>query len=658
MATLATIDGDLAESSDGDGALRRAVRLLVVVGALLLIWGSAGNHPLHSPDEGRYGTVSATMVDAPSWLVPTFRGAPHLTKPPLIYWLQAASMRALGVNELALRLPSLIAASLSVLVLWWFVRRVRGPDMAALAVGLYGVMPLPLLFGRLATTDAVLNFCWLSALACTVLALESRPRRTASIVWLAIAWAFVGVAALDKGPVAPAPMVIVATWLALARRWADLRWFALHAVWGALLALAPIGAWAWAIVERHPEAWRIWREQFIDRAIFGSPPQALMQGVAADSDRADAEPFWFYLPIVLAGFFPATCALVLPWFNMRLREALRAFTRGDLRALLLVAVVGPILFFSMARGKMPSYVMPIGAPLAILVAGTLARWCGLPRSVTLSGNARVDSNGIANDVAVNHAVVGGDAPLAIDRPPDVRFTFLVVVFLAVVGGVFAGVLLGGAEGAILVLPFAFMPVAAFVVMMLWNHGDAARRIGLVIGWLILVLALMRLERIEDIMLTDRDMGARGMVERMRREMGTERPQFVIYSFRNPTIDFYARREPLMVWSVGDLRAVWPKLEPEHVILISRERYEWMVREYPRLAEVLVPIHGTHSGRAADDASDQGDADGSTGHASAGGARAAIWNRWAGKPTVLLRMTRQADMDEADPPTPRTREPRE
>ncbi len=605
---------------DDAGLLRRAMRPMVLLGAILLVWASAGNHPLHAPDEGRYGTASASLLESSSWLVPTFRGAPHLTKPPLIYWLQAASMGALGKSEFALRLPSLAAATLSLLLLGWFVRRVRGPDMAVIAVGLFGVMPLPLLFGRLATTDAVLHLCWLAGLACAALAVEARRTgRGPALGWLALAWGAVAIAALDKGPVAPAPMVIVAVWLALGRRWSELRWFGAHALWGAALALLPITAWAWAVVDRHPEALRVWREQFIDRALFGAPAQALVDGAASDPDRGTAEPIWFYLPIFLAGFFPATAALTLPWFNLRWREALRAFTQADLRALLLVAVVGPLLFFSIARGKMPSYIIPVGAPLAILVAGTLARAAGMRGA----------------------GAALRDEPIEILRPPDVRFTFFAVVFLAVVGGVVAGVLLGGEFGAVAVMPLGLAPMAALVVVMLWNRGDAERRAGLVVAWCTLALALGYLAWVEDRVLTERDMGARAMVERVRADTASPRPQFVVYAFRNPTIDFYSGRDPLMVWSVGDLRAVWPKLEPAHAILLPRPTFEWIVREYPRLAEVLVPLGGERE--------EDGEAD---------GAGRALWNRWPGKPTVILRMTGQAEMDDPEPPTPRSPEPHE
>ena len=56
------------------------------------------------------------MADGGSWIVPQFRGHEHLTKPPMTYWLQAMSLRVIWHNEWAVRLPSLIAQSGTVLV--------------------------------------------------------------------------------------------------------------------------------------------------------------------------------------------------------------------------------------------------------------------------------------------------------------------------------------------------------------------------------------------------------------------------------------------------------------------------------------------------------------------------------------------------------------
>src|SRR5262245_13578306 len=91
-------------------------RLLVPIFFLLClatIWISLSDHALSPRSEGRYASVSMEMLDGGDWLVPHLLGRPHLTKPPLIYWLQASCLRVLGHNEMAMRLPSAVAGSLT-----------------------------------------------------------------------------------------------------------------------------------------------------------------------------------------------------------------------------------------------------------------------------------------------------------------------------------------------------------------------------------------------------------------------------------------------------------------------------------------------------------------------------------------------------------------
>ena len=122
------------------------------------------------------------------------------------------------------------------------------------------------------------------------------------------------------------------------------------------------------------------------------------------------------------------------------------------------------------------------------------------------------------------------------------------------------------------------------------------------------------------------MGARAMMERVRVATGSTRPQMIVYGFRNPTIDYYSESAPQMIWSVSDLRGLWPRLEPDHAILILKKTWLWIEREYPLLAKSLVPLVP------------EGDGDANERSAS-------VWNRWPGRPTMLLRMIHPPGEDE-------------
>lgn len=74
-------------------------------------------------DESIFAVNTYEMLHNGKFFTPYFRSLPDFfnTKPPLIIWLQLICVRLIGYNELAIRLPSAIAAALSILLLFKFI---------------------------------------------------------------------------------------------------------------------------------------------------------------------------------------------------------------------------------------------------------------------------------------------------------------------------------------------------------------------------------------------------------------------------------------------------------------------------------------------------------------------------------------------------------
>jgi len=84
---------------------------LALVAFSVPIWNSIGDHGFNGRSDARYASVAQDMVNSGDWIVPRYMGRVHLTKPPMMYWLEALSIKAIGHSYLAVRLPSALAGT-------------------------------------------------------------------------------------------------------------------------------------------------------------------------------------------------------------------------------------------------------------------------------------------------------------------------------------------------------------------------------------------------------------------------------------------------------------------------------------------------------------------------------------------------------------------
>lgn len=93
--------------------------------ALLIFLFKLGSRPLQLWDESRLAINAYEMVQSGNFWVTTYLFEPDLwnTKPPLLIWLMAGSIKLFGYSEFALRLPSAIAAIVLTFSIYWFCKK-------------------------------------------------------------------------------------------------------------------------------------------------------------------------------------------------------------------------------------------------------------------------------------------------------------------------------------------------------------------------------------------------------------------------------------------------------------------------------------------------------------------------------------------------------
>ena len=88
------------------------------------LFGHLDTFPIRIWDESRLANNAYEMYKNGDWIVTHFDGQPDMwsTKPPLMIWLQVIFMKIIGINELAVRLPSSFAALFTCIILIVFSR--------------------------------------------------------------------------------------------------------------------------------------------------------------------------------------------------------------------------------------------------------------------------------------------------------------------------------------------------------------------------------------------------------------------------------------------------------------------------------------------------------------------------------------------------------
>src|SRR6476620_5938587 len=115
---------------------RRAWILLAILAAIAW-FANLDVRMLQHPDEGRYAEIAREMVASGDWVTPRLDGIKYFEKPPLQYWLTAASFEAFELDEWTARLPGAVAGFLTVAVIAG-----TGAAIASPAAGLYAALAL------------------------------------------------------------------------------------------------------------------------------------------------------------------------------------------------------------------------------------------------------------------------------------------------------------------------------------------------------------------------------------------------------------------------------------------------------------------------------------------------------------------------------------
>ncbi len=334
----------------------RAV-LLVLLLATAVGLGFQGSRSLWDPDEGRYSNVAHEMLDSGDWLIPHLDAErAHFSKPPLVYWLTAASLSIFGSSEWAVRLPNALAFIATALLVFLTMRRLS-PERAPAAAAIWATMLLPVVAANIASADMLLT-CF-EALAVYGFVASGAVERSGALelVPRLLMWLGFGLAFATKGPPGLLPLAAIVIWSAW--RW---RGRGLPAIFhpAGLLVFAAIGlGWYLVVINRVPGL----LDYFLHSEVVGRIGSSMHSRNPGWRGLAGA-----YGPVLLLGALPWTLLLL----NRRWRQPDPAPSDpGDgrnVRTFLLAWLLIAFAVFAVAQSRLPLYLVPLTVPAAMLIA--------------------------------------------------------------------------------------------------------------------------------------------------------------------------------------------------------------------------------------------------------------------------------------------------
>ena len=320
---------------------------------LAVVWLEPRGSGLAEPDETRYAEIPREMLAANDLLVPRLNGVPYFEKPPLLYWLNAASLKVFGETPWAARLPTRLAGLGTTLLILFAARGIGAASASASASGglaasvFFLAAPIGFLFSRTNLTDGLLTFFFTATLLSGRAAVLRREQKRPWIGASALFGAMCAAAFLTKGLIAIVLSgSIFFIWaVSTGRLVTTLRTLVLSPAPIVFVVLA--APWFLAVENRHAG--------FLDFFFIREHFQRFATKAAKRSG-----PLYYFVPVLLLGFLPG-----IPFFVRGFGKALRG---TDPAFFFLVWFTVVFVFFSISSSKLPPYLFPAIPAAAVLAA--------------------------------------------------------------------------------------------------------------------------------------------------------------------------------------------------------------------------------------------------------------------------------------------------
>lgn len=339
----------------------RTYLLLLLIFSGMVLFYRLGTMPLLDRDETRYAVMAKGMIDRHDWVIPYLNNQPHPDKPPLFMWLVAISFKIFGVNEFSARLVPALMAIGTLFTVYYLGTLLWNPRTGFLAGIILLTSPGFFIPARFVITDMTLTFFTTLAITLIIAGLQFKK----PIYYILSYVAFSG-AMVTKGPVGIAlPAIILLIYLWKQKQISRIKEMQLG--WGILIIILLSLPWYLVANQRLP-----------GYLYFFFIKENLLRFLTTQHQRSG--PLYYYIPVAVLGLFPWIWFLPASLKKIKLNKQLVAWWEDAPRFFCFVWFAVGFIFFSLSGSKLPTYLLPYIAPVALLIACYWDK--GLPESLS------------------------------------------------------------------------------------------------------------------------------------------------------------------------------------------------------------------------------------------------------------------------------------
>ena len=321
----------------GDLRKRKAIYLVVIIAAsYLFFFYNLNSYSLKEPDEGRYAEIPREMVEQGNYLVPHLNYVRYFEKPPLLYWITAASYKVFGINEWSFRFPNALAAFFCSILLYLFSCKRFSPKTGFISslilISCFGFFTM----ARIVTIDMLFTCLLFGALLSF-----HEYYLTHKGLFFYLFHICLSLATLAKGPAALILLgVTILIYLRTEKRLSFLKDLLSYR---AILIFAII-TMPWFVIMSIKEK-EFFHFFFLD--------QNVLRFLTTRHNRSG--PLYYFIPVLALG--------MLPWSVFLPRVIIRLWWVRELRLFFIWSAV-VFAFFSISGSKLPPYILTVFPALA------------------------------------------------------------------------------------------------------------------------------------------------------------------------------------------------------------------------------------------------------------------------------------------------------